>query len=75
MWLGAGNTPTRFFHGHTIARHRKIFICPLDHEGQVLVAKERKAEAFYGFFDEIMGTPATRANVVNIHQLDLPRLN
>jgi hypothetical protein len=65
LWLGIGDTPTKFFHVHANVRHRKKFIRSIDQDGQVLVLEDRKAEAFHTFFDEILGTPA-KSHIINL---------
>jgi hypothetical protein len=57
LWLKEGDTPTKFFHIHANARRKKKFIRTLHQDGQVLVSEEVKAQAFFNFFDEVLGTP------------------
>jgi hypothetical protein len=41
----------------------------------VLVAEESKAQAFFDFFDDVLGTPPTRACSVDFQTLGLPTCN
>jgi hypothetical protein len=43
------DAPTKFFHVHANARRCKKFIHSIEHNGQVLVSEEQKAEAFLNF--------------------------
>jgi hypothetical protein len=38
---------------------RRKHIHSLEHNGQVLVCEEAKAEAIFSFYDEILGIPPT----------------
>jgi hypothetical protein len=66
LWLSEEDAPTKFFHCHANARQRNNHIHSLVHEGQTLVAEDRKAEVTFEFFDEILGTSATRSNAINL---------
>jgi hypothetical protein len=47
----------------------------LEHNGETLVTKDHKADATYSFFDDILGTPPTRSNAINLELPDHPYLN
>jgi hypothetical protein len=47
----------------------------LQHEGQTLVTEESKARAFLDFFDDILGTHASRTSSIDLHRLGLPTIN
>jgi hypothetical protein len=70
LWLKEGDAPTCFFHIQASLRHRKNFIHALEHQGQRLVAKDRKADAAFDFFDEILG-----ASYINLDCLELNHIN
>jgi hypothetical protein len=57
LLLKEGDALTKFFHSYANMRRRKKHIQFLEHNGQVLIAEEAKAEAIFSFFDEILGTP------------------
>jgi hypothetical protein len=42
-------------------------------DGNTNLDEESKVEAFFNFFDQIMGTPSSRLIGLNLHALDLPR--
>jgi hypothetical protein len=69
------DAPTNFFHCHANARHHQKHIHSLVQDGQLLVAEESKAAAAFAFFDDILGTPPSRSNGINLHNLDLSRLD
>jgi hypothetical protein len=48
------------------------FIHALEHHGQWLVVEDRKADAGFEFFDDILGAPTVRASRINLGCLDLP---
>jgi hypothetical protein len=47
----------------------------LEHNRETLVTEDRKAEAAFLFFDDILGTPPTRANAIKLELINLPLLN
>jgi hypothetical protein len=75
LWIKEGDAPTNFFHVHANSHRRKKFIHTLEHHGHVLVAEESKAQAFFDFFDDVLGTPPMRACNVDFQDLDLPTCN
>jgi hypothetical protein len=52
-----GDASTSFFHHH---------------DWNTLLNEGSKAAAIHSFFDEILGTPPTWSNGLNLHGLDLP---
>jgi hypothetical protein len=64
-----------FFHMQVYARCRHKHVRSLVHNGQVLVDEDRKVEAAYNFFNDILGEPAQRQHAINLDALDLPYLN
>jgi hypothetical protein len=75
LWLSEEDAPMKFIHVHAIARHRKNLIRSLEHDGQTVVAEERKDEVAFEFFDKILGTSSARSNAINLDILDLCRAN
>jgi hypothetical protein len=75
LWIKEGDAPTKSLHVHANARRRKKSIRTLEHDGQVLVAEESKAQAFFGFFNGVLGTPPTHACIINFQTLGLPTCN
>jgi hypothetical protein len=67
--------PTHFFHAHTNAHRRKEFIRSLQHNNQTLVDEGPKAKALFEFFNEVLGTPLQRQQVINLDLLDLPQID
>jgi hypothetical protein len=63
MWLSEGDTPTKKIHCHANACRRKNMVGSLEHQGQVLVQKESKAEVAFRFFDDILGTTTPHLKV------------
>jgi hypothetical protein len=61
-----------FFHMQAYARCRHKHVRSLVHDGQVLVDEDRKVEAAYNFFNDILGEPAQRQHAINLDALDLP---
>jgi hypothetical protein len=64
----------KFFHVQESARRRRKLIQTLEHEGQILVDKDRKAAIVFNFYDSIMGVPSDRACSIALEHLDLPHL-
>jgi hypothetical protein len=75
LWMKEGDTPTQFFHAHVNAHRRRNFIHSFFRGGEVLVLEDSKAEAFFNFYDELLGAPVSRTYAINLGMLDLPRLN
>jgi hypothetical protein len=73
LWLMEGDALTRFFHIQASQHHQKNFIHALEHHGQWLVAEDRKVDAAFEFFNDILGAPAVRESRINLGCLDLPR--
>jgi hypothetical protein len=71
LWLREGGTPMKFFHVQASNRRSKNFIRSLKHRGQLLVQEECKPKATFNFFNERLGTPATRSHAINLEDLDL----
>jgi hypothetical protein len=71
LWLNEGDVPTRFFHAHANGRRRKNHIHSLAYKGQVLLVEDSKAKVALNYFDNVLGTPATRANSIKVERLDL----
>jgi hypothetical protein len=67
--------PTKFFHVQASHCKCKNFIQFFEHDGQVLFAEDRKADATYSFFNDIMGEPTSRSNIINLDELELPHLD
>jgi hypothetical protein len=74
LWLSEGDTPTKFFHAHANAHRCKQFIHSLEHEEQVVVQEDCKAEIVFNFFDELLGSPSSWANTINLDILDIPMM-
>jgi hypothetical protein len=45
------------------------------HGDTILISKESKAQAAYEYFDQILGTLTQRSNSINLHELDMPRID
>jgi hypothetical protein len=75
LWIKEGDAPTKSLHVHANVHRRKKSIRTLEHDGQVLVAEESKAQAFFGFFNGVLGTPPTHACIINFQTLGLPTCN
>jgi hypothetical protein len=43
--------------------------------GEILLSEERKAEAIFCYFDDVLGTSPICSNTVNLDLLDLPYLD
>jgi hypothetical protein len=43
--------------------------------GELLVPEERKADAAFCYFDEVLGTSPIRSNTINMELLNLPCLD
>jgi hypothetical protein len=57
--LKEGDRPTQFFYVLANAHGHKQFIRLLEHDGQVFVQEERKADIAFNFFNELLGTPSS----------------
>jgi hypothetical protein len=75
LWLKEVDTSTCFFHVQASHHCRKNIIHAQDHNGQRLVSEDRKAEATFDFFDEIVGAPVSRACHINLGCLDLNHID
>jgi hypothetical protein len=65
----------KFFHIYASFRRCKNFIYSLEHEGKVLLSKDRKAEEVFNLFDLLLGTPPSlSSSQIRLGQLDLPQL-
>jgi hypothetical protein len=73
LWLKEGDAPTRFFHIQASQCYHKNFVAALEHQGQRLIAEDRKAEAAFEFFDDIFGVLSARACHIDLDCLDLLR--
>jgi hypothetical protein len=58
LWLKEGDVPMKFFHSYANMHRHKKHIHSLEHNSQVLVAKEAKVEVLFSFYNEILGTPS-----------------
>jgi hypothetical protein len=74
LWLSEGDTHTMFFHAHANTHCHKQFIRLLEHGVQVMLHEDRKADIIYNFFDDLLGTPSSQANSINLGILDIPVL-
>jgi hypothetical protein len=75
LWLKEGDTLMRFFHIHANACRCRRFIHALEHEGRTLVSEASKADAFFSFFDAVLGAPTQRPHTIKLSLLDLPRID
>jgi hypothetical protein len=62
----------QFFHAHANAHRCKQFNCALEHDGQVVMHEEHKAEIAFNFFDELLGMPSSRDQAISLHNLAIP---
>jgi hypothetical protein len=60
---------------HTNARHRRKFIHSLLENGRVYLEEDKKAHLTFSFFDNILGTSASRSSTINLELLDLPQFD
>jgi hypothetical protein len=51
LWLHEGNAPTKFFHAHANERRCHNFIHILEHDDNIVVAEDAKAELATEFFE------------------------
>jgi hypothetical protein len=56
---------------HVNAQRRKKLIRSLDHDGQTVVTKDRKAKLAIEFYEQILGSPSVHSNSINLDILDL----
>jgi hypothetical protein len=75
LWLSEGDAPKRFFHVQATHRCHKNFIQLLEHQGRLLVVEDRKAEAAFNFFNDILGAPIVHSTGINLELLELNRLD
>jgi hypothetical protein len=75
LWLSEGDAPTKIFQVQASHCRRKNLIGSLEHDDRVLVAEDRKAEATYSFFHDILGISAPHCNTINLEELELPHLD
>jgi hypothetical protein len=75
LWLSEGDALTKFLHIHANTHRRKKFVRCIEHDGETLFAKERKAEAFHSYFDNILGYSLVRSHMIHLDLLDLPQLD
>jgi hypothetical protein len=75
LWLNRGDALMKFFHIYASFRQCRNFIYSLEHEGKVLLSKDRKAEEVFNLFDLLLGTPPSlSSSQIRLGQLDLPQL-
>lgn len=74
-FLREGDACTRFFHIQACHRRRKNYISAVHHDGQVFTEEEAKSEIVYEYYHQILGRPFTRQHTIDLHQLQLPRLD
>lgn len=65
----------RFFHVLANARRRRKFIHTLQEDGPIYVEEDQKAYLAFSFFDNILGTSASRSSTINLELLDLPQFD
>jgi hypothetical protein len=74
-WIREGDATTHFFHAHANGQCKRKLIRSLHHDGQMLVDEDRKAEALFQFFNDILVKPAHWEHMLNLDLLDLPQIN
>jgi hypothetical protein len=74
-WLSEGDASTRFFHSYTNSRKRRNHIHELEKDGHVFTEEHAKANLIFNYFEDILGTSATRSNTINMQALGLSALN
>lgn len=75
LWLTEGDAPTKFFHIHTNARHRKKFIRSLLHQDQVVVDEYAKAQIAFDHFDALLGTQPHCTCSIDLGRIGLPSVD
>ncbi|KAL5647183.1 hypothetical protein ACJX0J_041538, partial [Zea mays] len=72
-WLKEGDANTSLFHAQTRFRKKKNFIAAIHSEdGQIWTAHERKAAAFFNFYQGLLGTAEVRDVTVDLDALGMP---
>jgi hypothetical protein len=75
LWIREGGASKKFFHEHANSRRRQNHIrSPMDN-GEVLLTEDRKADAIFRYFDEVLGSSPIILNSINLDLLDLPRVD
>lgn len=74
LWLSEGDAPTKFLHIQASSCCWKNFIHFIEYDRRTLVDEHNRAEAIFGFFDDLMGSPPTRGNSIILDLLHLPHL-
>jgi hypothetical protein len=75
LWLKEGDASTKFLHAHANGHRCRNYVWSLMVDEEVVVSKERKADATFYYFDQILGTPLPRSNSINLDLLNLPHLD
>jgi hypothetical protein len=75
LWLKEGDASTKFLHAHANGHHRRNCVWSLMVDDEVVVSKERKADATFCYFDQILGMSSPRSNSINLDLLNLPCLD
>lgn len=73
--LAEGDACTRFFHLQACHRRRKNYLFALQHDGQTFTEEDIKADIAFDYYDGLLGTTFARAHLIDLTQLDLPRLD
>jgi hypothetical protein len=75
LWLKEGDASTKFFNAHANGRCHRNYVRSLMVDGEVVVFEERKADAAFCYFDQILGTLSPRSNSISLDLLNLPYLD
>lgn len=75
LFLAEGDANTRFFHLQACHRSRKNFIQSVWVEGSEIVQDEHMADAFFDFYNGILGTDFVRSNRMHFAALGTPTLD
>jgi len=75
MNIAEGDANTRFFHLQACHRKRKSYVDKIQLNDVVLIQEEDKAQAFFNFYDDLLGTPSAPSLKLDFGELGIPSID
>jgi len=75
MNIAEGDANTEFFHLHACHRKRKSYVDKVQLNDAVLIQEDEKAQAFFNFYDDLLGTPSAPSLKLDFAELGIPSID